>query len=399
MDNLTHGLAGAALAEAVLRFGPGPTRARTPGALVERRGLYLLTSIVANNAPDLDLVLSPLLPAPLGYLMHHRGHTHTLGFLPLQLVVVLGLVALWPSLRRRLRDDPGARWGAALLAALGLGVHLGLDALNSYGVHPFWPFHGRWSYGDLVFIVEPILWAAFGAPVAALARGWLARASLLGFMVVVPLAASAAGLVFPLAAASVLGLVGALFAVTRRLGAGPGLAAGLASALAFLAIQTHGQARAGSAARQRATAPGVELDLVLSPLPSNPLCWSWIRVTAEVEANQWHLERGVVSADAEWVPDTQCPRGLGATRLEAAREQGELRALATRAREDCHLDTWLRFARAPSVNVRRATDWRFIAQGDQNFSTLALDGATVRDCPGPIPGWERPRQDLLDLAR
>jgi hypothetical protein len=51
------------------------------------------------------------------------------------------------------------------------------------------------------------------------------------------------------------------------------------------------------------------------------------------------------------------------------------------------------------VNVRRATDWRFIAQGEQNFSTLALDGATVRDCPGPIPGWARPRQDLLDLAR
>ena len=143
-----------------MRFGPGPLRARTPEALTERRGLYLLTSVVANNAPDLDLVLSSLLPAPLGYLMHHRGHTHTLGFLPLQLVVVLGLVALWPSLRKRLREDSGSRWGALLLAGLGLGVHLGLDALNSYGVHPFWPIHGRWSYGDLVFIVEPVLWRA-----------------------------------------------------------------------------------------------------------------------------------------------------------------------------------------------------------------------------------------------
>ncbi|MFZ4734594.1 MAG: metal-dependent hydrolase [Bradymonadia bacterium] len=399
MDNLTHGLAGAALAEAVLRFGPGPLRARTPEALTERRGLYLLTSVVANNAPDLDLVLSPLLPAPLGYLMHHRGHTHTLGFLPLQLVVVLGLVALWPSLRRRLRDDPGARWGALLLAGLGLGVHLGLDALNSYGVHPFWPFHGRWSYGDLVFIVEPVLWAAFGAPVAALARGRIGRGSLLALMVGVPVAAGAFGLVFPVAAVAVLGLVGGLFAVTRRVGAGAGLAAGLASALAFLAIQAQGQAGAATAARAAASAPGVEVDLVLSPLPSNPLCWSWIRVTAEAAANQWHLERGVVSANAEWVPTAECPQGLGATRLEAAREQGDLRALASRAREDCHLDTWLRFARAPSVNVRRATDWRFIAQGEQNFSTLALDGATVRDCPGPIPGWARPRQDLLDLAR
>ena len=37
----------------------------------------LATCALAGNFPDLDLVLTPLLPAPLGYLLHHRGHTHT----------------------------------------------------------------------------------------------------------------------------------------------------------------------------------------------------------------------------------------------------------------------------------------------------------------------------------
>ena len=31
-------------------------------------------------------------------------------------------------------------------------LHLGMDFLNSYGVHPFWPIQNRWVYGDSVFI-------------------------------------------------------------------------------------------------------------------------------------------------------------------------------------------------------------------------------------------------------
>ena len=41
---------------------------------------------------------------------------------------------------------------------LGVWLHIAMDALNSYGVHPFWPWNNRWFYGDTLFIIEPWLW-------------------------------------------------------------------------------------------------------------------------------------------------------------------------------------------------------------------------------------------------
>jgi inner membrane protein len=62
-------------------------------------------------------------------------------------------------------------WGwlslTAFLAALS---HILLDWTNNYGVRPFFPFNPRWYYGDLVFIVEPVLWALF---LLALVLPWL----------------------------------------------------------------------------------------------------------------------------------------------------------------------------------------------------------------------------------
>ena len=45
-------------------------------------------------------------------------------------------------------------------------LHIGMDFMNNYGVHPFWPVDSRWWYGDSVFIIEPLLWAAC-APLAS----------------------------------------------------------------------------------------------------------------------------------------------------------------------------------------------------------------------------------------
>ena len=59
---MTHSLVGLALGELVERALPAasdPARGRT------RRRALLLTGLLASNFPDLDLELSPLLPAPL----------------------------------------------------------------------------------------------------------------------------------------------------------------------------------------------------------------------------------------------------------------------------------------------------------------------------------------------
>ena len=75
MDNITHSVIGLGVGELLHRSLPPEPH---PPAQRTRRALFLFTAWFASNAPDLDLVLTKLLPRPFGYMLHHRGHTHTL---------------------------------------------------------------------------------------------------------------------------------------------------------------------------------------------------------------------------------------------------------------------------------------------------------------------------------
>ena len=79
-----------------------------PGALARTRTVFIAAGVVAANAPDVDLLYTGLTEAPLGYLLHHRGHSHTLpGLAALGLVIWAGLRLLpWarpavPGMERR----------------------------------------------------------------------------------------------------------------------------------------------------------------------------------------------------------------------------------------------------------------------------------------------------------
>ena len=142
VENITHSLVGATLAELALPAGASP---------VQRR-LFFAAGIVAANLPDADLFYTRITPPPLGYLLHHRGHAHTLVG-----CVILGLcgwliISLIPPARRLVDASPRRFW--MLIAAALLG-HVVLDSWNSYGVHPFWPLDNRWYYGDAIYILEP----------------------------------------------------------------------------------------------------------------------------------------------------------------------------------------------------------------------------------------------------
>ena len=63
------------------------------GASSRMRTVFMCTGVLAANAPDVDLLYTGITEAPLGYLLHHRGHSHTLPGL-----VALGLV-IWAGLR------------------------------------------------------------------------------------------------------------------------------------------------------------------------------------------------------------------------------------------------------------------------------------------------------------
>ena len=174
MDNITHAFVGAAMAECAVPRAPSP---RT-------RAIFICAGVVAANAPDVDLLYTGITETPLGYLLHHRGHSHTLPGL-----IALGVV-IWSGLRLLPRVKPGVqgierRWILLIAAAL-LG-HVLMDAGNSYGTHLFYPFSSRWIYGDAVFVLEPWLWAILGAGVALNAsRMWRVLAALL---TLVPIAA------------------------------------------------------------------------------------------------------------------------------------------------------------------------------------------------------------------
>lgn len=405
MDNITHSLVGLAIGELAERALPAladPARGRT------RRRALLLTGMLASNFPDLDLVLTPLLPAPLGYLIHHRGHTHTLLYALPQVALLLALTwLLWPGARRLLREDAGARRAVLGTALLGMVLHLGFDALNVYGVHPFHPFDARWLYGDLVFIIEPLFWTVLGV---ALALGLPARRVAwrrLGLVLfaAMPLLFTWMGY---LQWGSLAGLALAALAVgaaSRKLGARAGLVAALLACAGFVGIQAAAGQRARGeirAALEQAAPGSRPLDIALSSFPANPLCWSFATVSNGPAAGSYGVRVGVLSLAPGITPVSRCPARFGGVPASTARalawkhsETGSLAEFRALQQANCHFDAWLRFARVPSLAGGAATDIRFGPPDQPNFSTLPYAARAADPCPAPLATWGYPRADLL----
>ncbi len=148
MDNLTHSLVGLTAAKAGLeRLSPGATA----------------VCVLAANAPDVDVAIL-LFGDRWTYLHHHRGITHAIvGVVCLAFLIPLifhGVDRLWA----RLRNQPvQTKFGGLLLASVvATATHPLLDWTNNYGVRFYLPWSSKWSYGDLVYIVDPYLWLLLG---------------------------------------------------------------------------------------------------------------------------------------------------------------------------------------------------------------------------------------------
>ena len=156
MDNLTHTLIGFVAGETIARC-----TADAPGGLsaATRRSYFVTVAAIGSNIPDLDLLLTygGFAPGKVGYLLHHRGHTHTLIGCILLALLLHACVEIWAHWRKH-KLSRSDRVGIAGVALLGALLHLFMDGLNSYGVHPYWPFENGWVYGDSVFIIEPLYW-------------------------------------------------------------------------------------------------------------------------------------------------------------------------------------------------------------------------------------------------
>jgi len=154
MDNVCHTLVGAAFGEAGLK---------------QRTRFGTAALLVGSNLPDLDVLVFATGHSAVAF---RRGWTHGIGS-ALVLVVALAAV-LWLVARRRPprsgADAPPVHAGWLLaLAGAGVGSHVFLDYLNTYGIRLLTPFNWQWFYGDAVFILDPWLWLVLGGAV------WLAR--------------------------------------------------------------------------------------------------------------------------------------------------------------------------------------------------------------------------------
>jgi inner membrane protein len=149
MDNLCHTLVGAALAEAGLRK-------RTP--------LAAATLVIGANLPDVDVVAYFWGPdTALGF---RRGWTHGLLALAVWPFVLTGMMIAWDRLVRRRRTERARPGALLLLSGLAVLTHPSLDWMNTYGMRWLMPFRDVWSYGDVLFIIDPWIWLALGT-------GWL----------------------------------------------------------------------------------------------------------------------------------------------------------------------------------------------------------------------------------
>jgi inner membrane protein len=150
MDNLTHSFIGLAASKAGLeRLSPGTT----------------VVCLLAANAPDSDIIT--LVFGRWVYLQNHRGITHsivgTLG-LAVALPLVFYLVDLLLSRVRKSGRKVRLR-GLLIASILVSATHPLMDWTNNYGVRFLLPWDARWFYGDLVFIIDPLLWMVLGGAV------------------------------------------------------------------------------------------------------------------------------------------------------------------------------------------------------------------------------------------
>jgi inner membrane protein len=148
MDNLTHSLVGLTAAKAGLeRLSPGATT----------------LCVLAANAPDSDIVVLAF-GDRWTFLHHHRGITHAVvGVITLAIILPLIFYAV-DGLWSRYKDQPPKTKlkGLMLASFVASATHPLLDWTNNYGIRWFLPWSQKWSYGDLVFIVDPYIWLVLG---------------------------------------------------------------------------------------------------------------------------------------------------------------------------------------------------------------------------------------------
>ena len=411
MDNLTHSCAGLLLAEIAIRCR------KERGDFLSRSWMLAaaVSSVVANNFPDVDLLWSGGLASKLGYLSHHRGHTHTIvGIVPQALIITV--LGLFLARRRQWNWTAADRWWLLWLNLVGGLVHIAFDFGNNYGIHPFWPFDNKWYYGDSVFIVEPWLWLSLAAPIVFLAKHRVINVCAALPVVLGPALVWGTGLVpHPLAIALTVWTVGYLMVLSRASPRARVLIGGLHSVAIFsVFVALSHRARTLTSEHFAASHSTLRVhDVIVTPMPANPICWQVIIIGHRED--RYEVELGMLAQFPAVVSTSGCDQlhpvefsaPVERSRLSDsehlvwfAKFSGQLAELRALTAADCRAREFMSFSRAPFWIVAPGSgvigDLRYDRDKELGFAEIALGPAEV-PCTRRLPPWVPPRQALLEL--
>jgi len=403
MDNITHALAGALIAAgSIAMHDPRALRRGRPAFSGGARTAATIAGVVAAELPDADLLYAGanMGMGKLGYLLHHRGHTHSVLFALLAGALVWGVTL---AFRRELRE-PGARGTLLAIALAGTLSHLALDFTNSYGIHPFWPVVNRWFYGDAVFIVEPWLFVIAIPALVLLTSSRITRGILSLLLAAMLIAAWSIGAVDRgVAIALTLGAV----AWSHTMWSAHASRRAPYALLAWLGVEVAFFAASSAARRTVRDVVGAEAyrDAVLTPAVGDPFCVNAIVV--ELDATIYRASAATVATVPGVRSAARCARGAGTgpsarAGTPALRWGGQfsapVRALRELVATNCEIAAAMQFIRVP-VWRRAAGDSVEFADlryrdGGGGFATI-MTARTPARCPDRVPGWVPPRSDLL----
>ncbi len=404
LDNLTHSLAGLAIAKLASRSQTSKSAESRLGAGWHRWIVFV--SILANNFPDIDLVYSTT--SKLDYLVHHRGHTHTFVFVLPIIMMCLMLSWIWTKKAKWNLKVPEWQFLAALSLVGGM-THLALDSTNNYGIHPFWPLENSWYYGDTIFILEPWLWIGLAVFCFHEQRTKLGRGIMLGIYAL-SLVVSLASHMVPWGLVVVLLIVGlSLFLIgyflnpTRRIW--PGFVLILTVYVGFWFCKREAQTLFKK--HLMSQFPSLEvLDISIWPAPANPFCWTALgamrkghdyvaakaivgplfQIGSQSNCNS-SMDSGLASLDPINGADTEELKWIGSKSMNLE----DLAHLKT----ECDFVSLMSFSRMPFWSEGWFGDLRYDHGKTAGFAVVDRSLSDSKTCPKFIPNWNPPRRDLF----
>jgi inner membrane protein len=408
VDNITHSLVGLASGELAFQCASHRVLKKTQSF---RFALWVM-ALATNNLPDLDFLYAWITEGKLGYLLHHRGHTHTflVGFVQSGLALfVFMYYSVW---RKKIWTRKQWKW-FAIVAVSGPILHILLDAVNIYGVHPFWPIDNRWIYGDFLFIVEPWAWCILGAALAYSGVNRILKWTFLGIAALSLILSAISGLVpvsfiVAMAVTTVLLVLG-----FQRIG--PEWPVRVGTCMLFLvlsvffAISRYAKLQIRDAAADMGMS-GRLLDIAVTPLPANFLCWrAFLVEQTGTEVIYYRAAYTPVGQPYHWCPippdrDGTFEMSPVITGLQPPspvywEKKGgiPLEVFGKLSRDSCEFRSFLRFSRIPFLQKTPfgivMGDLRFDREEGIGFAELLLSESTA--CPSNVPFWKPPRADLF----